>query len=181
MRHFITADIHFGHSNIIKYCPDSRPFETSEEMDEKIISNWNSVVTNDDCTYIVGDVAFCNATKASELLNRLNGLKILVIGNHDHKLVHQDIFRECFIDINDYLEIYFDKTFVKLFHYPIESWNGMNQGSIHLHGHKHGSLTKTNGKIKDIGMDTNDLFPYLLSDVITKMKERLILHLNNTN
>ena len=171
MRYFITADIHLGHSNIIKYCPESRPFENSEEMDEKIISNWNSVVDPEDCVYILGDVAFCSASKAAYKLNKMNGSKVLISGNHDHKLKTQKTFIDCFSYVTDYMETNFEGTNLVLFHYPIESWNGMNYGSLMLYGHKHGSPIKTKGRIKDVGMDTNNMTPYLLSDIIAKMKD----------
>lgn len=39
---FFTADMHFGHENVISF--DRRPFETVEEMDEKLIRRWNAKV-----------------------------------------------------------------------------------------------------------------------------------------
>ena len=47
----------FWHKNIIKF--DGRPFESAEEMDAKIIENWNNVVKNNDNVYIVGDMFWC--------------------------------------------------------------------------------------------------------------------------
>jgi calcineurin-like phosphoesterase family protein len=168
---WISSDLHLGHANIIKYCPDSRPFSNAEEMDNQIITNWNSVVGKDDYVYILGDVAFCNANKAKEKLDSMNGLKVLVAGNHDHKLKTQEPFISCFKFITDYMEVKFEDTNIVMFHYPIESWNGMYHGSIHLFGHRHGSPIKTVGKLKDVGLDTNNLFPYLLSDIIAKMMD----------
>lgn len=54
MKYFI-ADMHFNHENIIRYC--NRPFENSNEMNEYIIK-WNSVVTENDIVYHLGDVGF---------------------------------------------------------------------------------------------------------------------------
>lgn len=170
VKFWITSDLHLGHTNIIKYCSESRPFVSSEEMDEKIISNWNSVIDPEDCVYILGDVAFCNAEEASHKLNRMNGTKVLIAGNHDHKLKSQHTFVNCFSFVTDYMETNFEGSNLILFHYPIESWNRMSYGSIMLHGHKHGTPTNTKGKIKDVGIDTNNMFPYLLSDVIKEMQ-----------
>ena len=39
---YFTADHHFGHINVTKYC--NRPFSSVEEMDNVLIQNWNSVV-----------------------------------------------------------------------------------------------------------------------------------------
>lgn len=53
---YYTADQHFGHSNIIRFC--ERPFSTVEEMDEVLINNWNETVSDNDIVYILGDLVF---------------------------------------------------------------------------------------------------------------------------
>lgn len=75
--HFI-ADLHLGHVNMTK----KRGFETAEEHDEHIISQWNKKVHKRDTVYILGDVTM-ETSKPYPLLNRMNGLKRVVLGNHD--------------------------------------------------------------------------------------------------
>jgi calcineurin-like phosphoesterase family protein len=53
---FFTADQHFHHQNIIKYC--NRPFVWFNQMDDALIDNFNKVVTNDDIVYHLGDFSF---------------------------------------------------------------------------------------------------------------------------
>ena len=77
------ADLHLGHENMAK----RRGFLTVEEHDEHIITKWNSVVHKRDVTYILGDVTMEKKTSYS-LLNKLNGIKHVVLGNHDRR---QDI------------------------------------------------------------------------------------------
>jgi calcineurin-like phosphoesterase family protein len=72
------ADLHFGHVNMAL----KRGFTTVEEHDEHIITKWNSVVKKQDLTYILGDVTMESA-KPYPLLSRLNGMKKVVLGNHD--------------------------------------------------------------------------------------------------
>lgn len=53
---YYISDLHFGHGNIIKLC--GRPFQDLEEMNNVLINNWNSKVTNGDKVYIIGDLFF---------------------------------------------------------------------------------------------------------------------------
>lgn len=84
MTTFFTSDHHFFHKNIIKLC--DRPFKDLDEMHTALINNWNEVVHEDDTVYVVGDFSFGRANKTREILKRLKGDKILVIGNHDFHL-----------------------------------------------------------------------------------------------
>ncbi len=96
MNHWFTADTHFGHANIIKYC--NRPFGSSVEMNETMISNWNKVVQPGDIVYHLGD--FCFGRKGYEFdiyFNRLNGLIVFIKGNHDKTTwkKHRNKFYRC--------------------------------------------------------------------------------------
>ena len=74
------ADLHLGHTNMALH----RGFFTVEQHDEHIIAQWNSVVSKRDVTYILGDVTM--EKKASyALLDQLNGVKHVVLGNHDRR------------------------------------------------------------------------------------------------
>ena len=75
---FFIADLHLGHLNMAK----KRGFETAEEHDEHIISQWNKKVSKRDVVWILGDVTM-ESSKSYPLLNRMNGLKRVILGNHD--------------------------------------------------------------------------------------------------
>lgn len=77
---WLTSDLHFGHANVIKYC--NRPFLDVNEMNEILIKNWNEVVSLEDTIYVLGDFAMA-ARYVEQVLPRLNGKKILILGNHD--------------------------------------------------------------------------------------------------
>jgi calcineurin-like phosphoesterase family protein len=74
------ADLHLSHANMAT----RRGFSTIEEHDEYIIAKWNSVVNKRDITYILGDVTM-EKSAPYHLLDRLNGLKHVVMGNHDRR------------------------------------------------------------------------------------------------
>jgi calcineurin-like phosphoesterase family protein len=81
---FIIADTHFGDSNILKY--EKRPFADVGEMDDVLIKNWNNTVSAHDTVIVAGDfICFDTYTPeaAGQLIRKLNGKKILILGNHD--------------------------------------------------------------------------------------------------
>src|SRR5690606_6132282 len=78
---WFTSDTHFYHRKVIEYC--DRPFSTVETMNEALIENWNKVVKKNDVIFVLGDFAFAGVNQTKKILDRLNGQKILVRGNHD--------------------------------------------------------------------------------------------------
>lgn len=78
---WVWSDLHFGHRNIIKF--SDRPFINVEEMDQHLVDNFNEYVAKDDISIWVGDVSFRKIEATNEILDRCNGYKILVVGNHD--------------------------------------------------------------------------------------------------
>jgi calcineurin-like phosphoesterase family protein len=169
--YYISSDIHFGHKNIMNFCPVSRAFGKGDisRMDEEIIRRWNSVVQPGDTTFILGDVAFCNAEKAVSHLQRLNGFKVLIKGNHDVKLVKDEKFCEQFTAMHDYYTLQVNEVKVIMFHYPIAEWDQMHRGSVHFHGHLHGSVSGMERyRCLDVGMDNHDCYPIKLTTAVDK-------------
>jgi len=78
---FFTSDNHFGHKNVIKYC--DRPFKDVHTMNRTMIENWNATVGVKDTIIHVGDFSFAAKSLTRTILQKLNGYKILVRGNHD--------------------------------------------------------------------------------------------------
>ncbi len=84
MKRWIISDTHFNHKNIIQYC--GRPFNSIEDMNEGLICNWNNKVAHDDLVYHLGDFSLTsNKEFVTEIVKRLNGQIILIMGNHDQK------------------------------------------------------------------------------------------------
>ena len=172
MTHWITSDIHLNHANILQYCGGRG--STVPEMNEKIISNWNSVVKPGDLVTIVGDVAMGIIKEAPALIRSLNGSKHLVKGNHDHGLCRLPEIDSLFDSIRDYKEITHSKDGIKhkivLCHFPLYSWVGQHYGVMHCHGHLHSPPDKVHlfpeRRILDVGLDGNNLFPRKLDDVV---------------
>lgn len=81
---YFTADQHYEHDAIIQHC--NRPFKNTKQMRHAFKRNWNNIITKDDITYFVGDFSMPEPRRREifkQILNSLNGRKILVVGNHE--------------------------------------------------------------------------------------------------
>lgn len=138
-KNFYISDLHFGHKNILAF--DNRPFKDTAEHDRAIIERWNSAVGIKDSVWILGDFSWYPAMKTIEIYKQLNGIKHLVIGNHDHKLLRNRDVQALFTEIVPYKEIDFgNNNGVVLCHYPIPCFNHHYYGWYHLYGHVHNSF-----------------------------------------
>lgn len=129
------SDCHFGHQNIMRF--DGRPFGSVEEMDNYMIEKWNSVVEKDDTVYIIGDFCWGLESEWVDILSRLSGRKVLIMGNHDLKRFKPKA-RRFFIEVKDYKEVKDDGRRVILSHYPMCCFKHDGDSNVwHLHGHTH--------------------------------------------
>ncbi|MCM1089997.1 MAG: metallophosphoesterase [Butyrivibrio sp.] len=143
MNYYI-SDLHLFHESIIKY--DNRPFESLDEMHRTILTNWNSVVTNGDIVYILGDISLRGKNEELiALVAQLKGRKVLIKGNHDD--ISDYRYKQLFAEICNYKEIQDragnDAYKLVLCHYPIFRWNQMERGTILLYGHTHDGIEDT--------------------------------------
>jgi calcineurin-like phosphoesterase family protein len=160
MKTYITGDLHFGHNSIMSFCPVTRERFRNDVnyMNEAMIKEWNDLIGAEDTVYILGDVAFMSGYNASLIVKRLNGIKILVEGNHDRKTLKDFHFRSQFQEVHTYLDISYNGTKVVMFHYPIAEWDQMHRGSVHLHGHLHGGISGMEKyRCRDVGMDATGM------------------------
>lgn len=167
----ITSDCHFNHENILRYEPESRPFASVQEMNEKIIENWNKVVEPQDTVYVLGDMFMGQITEIPPILDRLNGKIILIRGNHD-TANRIKLYKERGIEVKDIDYISYKGRFFILCHFPIanEEFINMvrndNSEVVVLYGHVHSNapVGYVDG-IYHIGMDTNHLTPLTLQKI----------------
>lgn len=79
MNIFVISDTHFGHQNMVRY--HGRP----KQFDRLLIDNWNQIVGKQDLVFHLGDVAVSRTLDLASVVKRLNGRKILCLGNHDRR------------------------------------------------------------------------------------------------
>ena len=124
---FFISDLHFGHYNIISYC---RPeFNSLDEMHETIITRWNNTVGKKDKVMFLGDFSM-SAKAVHEFAPQLNGVKHIVLGNHDQK--DMEIYKYYFKNIfgcSSYKECI-------LTHVPIHPMQ-FYRFKLNIHGHMH--------------------------------------------
>lgn len=167
---YFTSDLHFYHEKIIQHT--NRPFASREEMNKKLIQNWNKRVKDFDEIYILGDLTMKGASYAEEVLTQLNGKKYLIRGNHDRFINQPDFNPNLFVWIKEYAELTYQNQRFILFHYPIQEWNGFFRGSIHLHGHQHNHSDYNYENLEkglkrfDVGVDANEMEPVSVEDIL---------------
>jgi calcineurin-like phosphoesterase family protein len=155
---WITADTHFGHANIIKYC--NRPFKDVKEMDAALIKNWNDTIPKNGIVFHLGDFSFGNPEPYLRQLNY--GQPHLIFGNHDkaHFPLHVHTY--------DMVELQIEKISATLLHYPMVSWNKSHHGAYHFFGHVHNSMPEN--QIRpfswNVGVDVNDYRPISLREAM---------------
>jgi calcineurin-like phosphoesterase family protein len=158
---FFTSDTHFGHANIIRY--SNRPFKDVSHMNEVLIKNWNETVGPDDEVFHLGDVALGPWSEWDNVLTRLNGFKVLVVGNHDRVFKGMStaqnerfypLYAGWFDVVTDEVKNLrlSDGTMVNLSHFPYtgDSHDGdrydefrlADEGKTLIHGHTHAEFDK---------------------------------------
>lgn len=179
---WFTSDLHFGHQNILKFC--NRPWSTTEEMDEALIANWNAVVQEDDIVFDLGDFAFAPNWRWKEILSRLNGHHILIVGNHDVSRFPGDTIMDLFERVESQLLLKIDNRYIYLNHYPFlcygGTWRNPENAVWQLFGHTHLQKENNSGKdfekLKyafptqyDVGTDFNDYKPISFNELSEKI------------
>ena len=157
---FWTSDTHYNHANIIAY--SHRPYGGLAEMTEALIKNWNDVVGPEDVIYHLGDFAMGDKGLIPGIFARLNGIKHLVLGNHDMKhngvTMLKQIEEAPWASINKELTVTVDGYKLYMRHEPNMAFLPNADADFHLCGHVHNSWNRV-GPIINVGVDVNDFRP----------------------
>lgn len=166
MTTFFIADTHFGEDNIRRY--ENRPFSSSKEMDEALILNWNSAVSENDEVFMLGD--FGADGRENDVLSRLNGRKLLLKGNHDIK--NNDFYRKAgFDEVYDLPVLY--KGFWLLSHEPIYVNSNMPYANIFGHVHANPMFKDFSSQHFCVSAERIDFTPISFEEIARKVKEGL--------
>lgn len=170
---YFISDTHFYHYNIITYC--DRPFDDIEIMNEKMIEAWNSVVTDQDIVYFLGDFGFGDKEMLTNICSQLNGEKIMLRGNHDYKRGKQSWCDIGFKEVHT-KRIHLEGLTIDGFDEIVLSHEPMNveDNIFNIHGHIHNvplsdAFNKNNHFC--VSVEMIDYVPITLEQIQKKMSE----------
>ena len=183
---YFVSDTHFGHGNIIKFC--DRPFKDVEEMNYKLIENWNNKVPNDGLVFHLGDFAWGGYDFWKSIRNQLNGDIILIKGNHDIKNMSATAEEELFKFSTWQMLVEIEGRKLYLNHVPFLCYGGTYRdpkGLVYqLFGHVHSGPGKKGMDIPrmqylfptqyDVGVDNNGYEPISWNELNEKIGKQLL-------
>lgn len=179
MARFITSDPHFEHDNLRDFCKPRKRFKNVTEMNETIVKNWNSVVTNNDTVYLLGDIGLGKPADVFNWLVQLKGTIYIVKGNHDNsKLLKYIIKHSPLLHGQPKFRLIEMGTIIKadgiqyyLTHYP----QGLGEHRANLRnlcGHIHENPAR-DANVLNVGMDSPEIgqrpfgSPLLIDEAMT--------------
>ena len=142
---YYISDLHLGDERIMKLC--SRPFLSTNELFETLVSKWNAKVTDSDDVYVLGDIANGSSDLVKTFFSRVKGRKHLIVGNHDEDFITDYFLTESFISIEGLKRINDGGRKVCLCHYPIMDWFSGDEKIYHVYGHIHNKNGENSGQM----------------------------------
>ena len=179
---FLVSDTHFGHKGVCHFTRNDgvtklRPFDTPEEMDEFMVEAWNARVRPNDKVYHLGDVVM--SRRSLSIMNRLNGDKVLIRGNHD--IFKDEDYRKYFRE----LRAYHVMNGMILSHIPIHS-ESLGRFGVNIHGHTHANRVMRPARVLEefidhgcttideryhcVCVEQTDFAPILFEDVVKRIE-----------
>ncbi len=151
-----------------------RPNVTLEEFANHLMYTWNMSTEEDDLVFIVGDIGYC-CDRTKDLIRKLHGKKVLVLGNHDIAWGNEIYDNTLFQGV--YREVRQGRLYVS--HVPQEQYDC----DYFIHGHHHRydlpgmqnklRLYQQNSKLLNCSVDLLKSKPMTLPELITN-KEMVI-------
>lgn len=164
MKTWLVSDWHLGED---RFEIMSRPFKTQMEMIDLMVERHNNLVNPDDTVYVLGDVCYQKNPQFLSQVERFNGRKILVRGNHDQVFTDEDFspYFEQIIPEGEGIEIDFDGIPCYLTHYPTQGV----KDRFNIVGHIHAAW-KYQLNMINVGVDVQHFRPVNASSIPFHLK-----------
>lgn len=177
MKTWFTSDLHFGHDKEFLWGP--RGFSSSKENDETIIERFNSVVSDEDEVYILGDLMLGDNEYGKSCVNRLKGHIHVILGNHDTNARVNEYMGMTKIESIQFADMRkYGKCHFYLSHYPVLAANyddkPYHQHVISLFGHTHQQekFYDNNPYMYHVGVDSHNCYPVEIDTIIEDIKQK---------
>lgn len=180
---FFTSDLHFGHEKEFLFGP--RGFDSVSSHASGIIQNWNSVVTEEDDVYVLGDMMLNDDDFGIACIKALKGKIHIIVGNHDSaKRIekYEEIHNVVSVSFADRVKINGFTFFLS--HYPTITSNSdedkpIKARVINLCGHTHTKdrfADMDKGFIYHVELDAHNNTPVTAEEIIKDIKKWVEKH-----
>jgi calcineurin-like phosphoesterase family protein len=160
---FMTSDTYFGRKSIA----NARNFDTVDEMNSKLISNWNDKVSDNSIVYHLGNFAWDPIT-ASEILSVLKGTIYFIEGPYDSALKEcVDHYKKTKLLSRQIVELGGVDKYYVVSYWPLRDWPKRNEGAIHFHANANNIKENNLDKLLSINVSSDlwDLSPISLEAI----------------
>lgn len=173
---YVTSDLHFGHDR--EFIWGARGYKNVEEMNKIQLEKYNSIITDEDEVWILGDLVLGDIDGGLKILKQLKGKIHICLGNHDTGK-REKAYRDMGWDVQLCAKLKYKKLNFYLSHYPTITHNldekEIWQVVVNLYGHLHQTTNFYHDDpwMYHVGVDSHNGYPVLLDDIIQEVKEEM--------
>ena len=191
---FVTSDWHLSHDK--EFIWKARGYNSVEEMNNDLIRKHNSLVTNDDDVYVLGDCCLGDQNMLEQnrqLISQFNGKLHIIFGNHD-TFAKRKLYSELpnVVECAWAIMLNYKKYHFYMSHFPTLTGNlekeNLKHMILNLYGHTHQNTNFFEDRpyMYHVGVDSHNGEPVFLDNIIIEMYEKLeerkrFLGLEDTN
>lgn len=174
---YLTSDQHFGHDRLFIW--QVRGYTSVEEMNRAQVDKWNSIITDEDDVYILGDLMLGDKSNI-DYIKQLKGKLHIVYGNHD-TATRREMYNELpnVVEAQWAIMLNYRKYHFYMSHFPALTGNlekeSLHQMTLNLYGHTHqtSNFYEDRPYMYNVGVDSHNGYPVLLDDIIDQMKAKV--------
>ena len=174
---YFSSDLHFNHNKPFIYA--DRGFSSVDEMNTAIIDNFNSMLTDRDDLYLLGDTLMGNTSETILLFQQLKGKIHLIWGNHDTSNRKRILAQQPnVVEVLGYADILtYGKQNFYLCHFPTSTSNfdedkPLNRKLLCLAGHTHSTEKFDPCGSYNVAIDAHNCRPVSIETVLEDFKEK---------
>ena len=175
---YLSSDLHLNHNQPFIY--KTRGFDTIDKMNETIIKNFNSIVTQEDDLYLLGDCFLGDLDEGLKLFNQLHGKIHLIWGNHDTN-TRQIALAQCpnVVEVIGFAgTLKYRKYHFYISHYPTATTNfddykkPLKSRVLSISGHTHSMDKFDPCGSYNVAVEAHNCYPVSIEQIINDFKDK---------